>query len=797
MNYQLAIETYQSILNDFAGVYQLQHLAHTAANTSPVLDRAKKLALPAVSGQVPKILSSIMGSLLGDNAPGSVGYYVPQEITANQSVEHHVSLPVADVPADLDERRQTLWTNFVLEYDNLFKRNLAEPILEANLHALLQRFCWALPAPVASAMDVSLFDYARISAALAVCLAETGVDAEEPALLIGADLSGVQDFLYTLSSDGAAKSLRGRSVYLQLLMEVIALDLLHELALPAANLLYVGGGNFYLIASPSQKEQIKTYQEVASRRLLLMHEGALYLAMTAQPIKQTELQAANMGEVWGQVADALSIQKAQRFSELDEAEMAQAIGSALHGTGVPDRSCRVCQRQMVEGEKGEHLHLDENGDPLDDERKCNLCKSFDVLGRDLSTAQFLALSRIAINQASIVTDWSAGLRHFGFDVQILKDAHNTNCRDIWRASSTDTIYISFWQGGVSITDFPGNPKREQTIWCYRPLAQCPPFRTNAHGVVQFDVNGYPILEDFDKLACNSDGLERWGVLRMDVDRLGTIFQDGMKPNASLSRVVSLSGLMRLFFEGYLPKIAEQFNQPARARVHLMYAGGDDLFIVGSWSILPELAKRIRDEFDKFACKNSQVTLSGGISIAPSVKYPLYQAAEDAEKAEKQSKRYGKTETTKAEKDALTLLSETITWKEPDKAKSRYESFDWVRKRVQALTEWTQGDDVALPRSFVTALRTLDAEWRDWKKREQGLLKNVMPRYGHTDTRLFLGPWQWNLVYSLHRAAQRAKNDSIKPQIQDLVNHIISGEITTIGLSARWLEYLTREGKEYD
>jgi len=155
-----------------------------------------------------------------------------------------------------------------------------------------------MPAP--NSDDVSLYDFARTAAALAVCLdsVQNGTEEagdEEPVLLIGADLSGVQDWLYTLSSDGAAKSLRGRSVYLQLLMEVIALDLLRELGLPTANLLYVGGGNFYLIVPRSKQAQIERYRQLAARRLLSMHEGALYLALASASLPKQALREATVG----------------------------------------------------------------------------------------------------------------------------------------------------------------------------------------------------------------------------------------------------------------------------------------------------------------------------------------------------------------------------------------------------------------------------------------------------------------------------------------------------------------------
>ena len=130
-----------------------------------------------------------------------------------------------------------------------------------NLLAAMQRTTWCVPsAYYHSIPDVSLYDHSRMTAALAVCLTELGAgevtelleavkrafqdqksSADLPALqknvavLIGGDISGVQSFIYTLSAKGAAKTLRGRSFYLQLLNEAVLRYVPRELGLPSAS----------------------------------------------------------------------------------------------------------------------------------------------------------------------------------------------------------------------------------------------------------------------------------------------------------------------------------------------------------------------------------------------------------------------------------------------------------------------------------------------------------------------------------------------------------------------------------
>ncbi len=61
-------------------------------------------------------------------------------------------------------------------------------------------------------------------------------------MLAGGDISGVQEFIYSIPAAGATRQLRGRSFYLQLLTEACAHHLLHETGMPLCNLLYAGGG---------------------------------------------------------------------------------------------------------------------------------------------------------------------------------------------------------------------------------------------------------------------------------------------------------------------------------------------------------------------------------------------------------------------------------------------------------------------------------------------------------------------------------------------------------------------------
>jgi CRISPR-associated protein Csm1 len=172
-----------------------------------------------------------------------------------------------------------------------------------------------------------------------------------------------------------------------------------------------------------------------------------------------------------------------------------------------------------------------------------------------------------------------------------------------------------------------------------------------------------------ELAKKSTGIKKVGYLRMDVDNLGKIFAKELGDNHTLPRLAGLSRQMSYFFKAYLNSLAKNRQLPKNAkhltsesngqessRLNLLfiYAAGDDLFISGSWNELVEFAFDIYQSFRVYTGHNSDITLSGGISIND-VKYPLYQSANDSEQAEKDAKAN--------ERDSLGLFGVVFKWDE--------------------------------------------------------------------------------------------------------------------------------------
>ncbi len=154
---------------------------------------------------------------------------------------------------------------------------------------------------------------------------------------------------------------------------------------------------------------------------------------------------------------------------------------------------------------------------------------------------------------------------------------------------------------------------------------------------------------------------------MDLDSLGLVMRTGLAERTpaerkyTISRIASLSRLLDHFFSGTVPILAQKHN------VYLVYAGGDDLFAVGSWIAMLDFVTDVRWTFDRFVCENRNLTLSCGIAIAKP-HFPIDRAAEEAGRMEEVAK-HGQMpsgnrlpDDVRLRKDRVALLDCSMEWK---------------------------------------------------------------------------------------------------------------------------------------
>ena len=89
-------------------------------------------------------------------------------------------------------------------------------------------------------------------------------------------------------------------------------------------------------------------------------------------------------------------------------------------------------------------------------------------------------------------------------------------------------------------------------------------------------------------------------------------------------------------------------------IYTVFAGGDDLFLVGAWDKIMEFAREIQKSFKKYVkSEKTKLTISFGITIAKSSTPISYLSSHTEELLENSKDIKGK--------DALTIWQESIKW----------------------------------------------------------------------------------------------------------------------------------------
>lgn len=653
---------------------------------------------------------------------------------------------------------QALWRDFheragALRAAHAQKGNLALYI--ESLLLLLQRYAWCIPGPYAEALpDVSLYDHARMTAALTACQVEAA--SEGPvALLVGGDISGVQDFIYTIAARGATSALRGRSFYLQLLTEAVARYTLRELKLPATNLIYQGGGGFYLLARPGDAGKLREIQPQISRVLLAHHRGDLYLALAHVPLATADFYGGATAGQWDALAQTLRRVKRRQFAELPAADLTRLFAAQGHG-GDADKQCQVCGLEHPHTAVIKRRPADEAGI-----RKCPPCQDYEKWGQDLRNACYLWLDEIepqAIPGNPLDTlpgKVNAVLAALGLRAGVAAELPRDE-------PPGGRVLLAL--NDAALRDLDYGPR---TAIGRRFLVNVTPTIAQVDlDMLQGKVSELPNIgdvKDFSILAMQSQGIERLGVLRMDVDNLGKLFAAGLGAKSSLARTASLSFAISLYFEGWIGQLAETLNRECKpslkkyATLYAIYSGGDDLFFVGAWDQVLDLARHIRTDLTHFAAHHLGIHASGGLVLIGG-KYPLAQAAQEAGEAEHHAK-------SRDGKDAMSFLDLALPWAE----------FEETAILAQRLAEWVKSEQVS--QSFLQHLRMLYTEWQE---------KHQGPNPA--------GPWIWHAVYQLHRVTAQNTAEKLRDEVTRWPQQMLADPrfIVRLGLAASWAALLTRK-----
>ena len=612
-------------------------------------EEIKKIGLTPIFSKI-----SIFG---GNQKKVSKFYYPGQELILKNGSEEIFPHLENKISSKLQNNFTTNWNSFKAKFERISDYKDNDQKLFKFLYYLLKSHFKFLPSAAYKVEpDISLFDHSKMVCALSIALhnyfefnsiaqgdatntlnlvgkvlqelyrvgdsyiEEIEKDQEKREIfedlklfsLIHGDFSGIQNFIHSISSKYAMKTLKGRSFFFSLLTENFAHYIIQELELTEANIIYAGGGHFFIISHYSSEldTKIKEFSIKINKFFIELFNSNLYLAIDNIPLSIKDL-TKGISESWKEVSSKTSLKKNRKFKDILEQsgkDYFSEIFGPIKGAATKLERCVVCN-SFTELE-----NIESEGE----DKWCSTCKGFMKLTGDLKRSKYYQI------------------------IQNSNEPYNKILNEL-----NNAVGFSESAGGSLKHSFSiNNPSMPNTLGAKLfPIA----FPLELGNIVN--------TETLAERAAERTGFNKLGILKMDIDSLGKVFQKGLGDNSTISRISTLSSSLSLFFEGYVSILAQtEFPNS----IYLIFSGGDDLFAIGSWDKVIEFSYKLYRNFRRFTVFNPDITLSAGIVIE-TASFPIIRASVAAEEELDKAKNFeaftGKTNT----KNRISLFGSVLKW----------------------------------------------------------------------------------------------------------------------------------------
>jgi len=492
--------------------------------------------------------------------------------------------------------------------------------LQAGTLSLIDELFWCIPAHPHTP-DLPLSEYVRLKSAVAVCLwqrsqAEDSLPVQEFRVVAG-DLSGIQKYVFGItekggSESGTGKRLRSRSLFVQLLAEVGMLKALRVYGLAACHVLMASGGKFHILWPnlPDAEARLEDLRRDAEAWLLTELHGAIGLNLSSTPVSSGELRSG-FSKVIQRVEADLFTQKHRPFRTQLQTPDGWQADAFLRPDTFPFEVCPSCQT-FPRAKPGGY---------------CAQCERDKAIG----------------TQWGHRPEWIALYDNPPEDLRHARPVLGMTARVLAQISEISGQPDMLLQLG-GLVDVESAATHYPALW--RPPA--PYVNTQL---------------SFSGIAHGREGRALLGYLKADADHLGTVFQWGLSRDPGQesydtpARFAALSRHLDRFFSGWLSKFLAQNYSDS----YTVFAGGDDIFLVGHWETMLAGVQEIEQQFRRFVGQHPDITLSAGIAMVKE-RYPLAHAAREAERHLEHAKQQIALERKDgSNRNQIALLGDVLTW----------------------------------------------------------------------------------------------------------------------------------------
>ena len=452
---------------------------------------------------------------------------------------------------------------------NLKPRNMASHWL-----LVLERYAWSLSV----GNNMSAADFIRTTAAIAECMFINREKNKEQYTVVVGEFGGIQRYIYQISGvgvGGVARRLRGRSFYVNAMIEGVAHAVLHKFGLSQSNIIMSSGGKFYILAQDYSliESAFGSLKEQLEKELLESYRGEITLSLAMKSFDEDKFMSFD--RVLNEVNKELLLSKNKAFQHVLIDENGWSEDAFIQPLEKGEMLCLSCRIIPTQGDV------------------CSKCSIDYEIGKQIPKTEYLAFCK-EVEQGSVPL-------LNGYSVKLMSSA------DKEPNSTYAVAIVNSWEV----------PSMHLTAPYIKLLATYNPIN---------DTN----IATFDDIAQQAEGKHYLGFLKGDVDDLGNIFANGLSGETATVNIVkcaSLSRFLDIFFSGEIQRLASE-KYPWS---YIVYSGGDDFLIVAPWDKLLNLAEDIHKSFEEFTGFNPNFGLSAGIFLSrPAL--PVFRAAEKADEA---------------------------------------------------------------------------------------------------------------------------------------------------------------------
>jgi CRISPR-associated protein Csm1 len=531
--------------------------------------------------------------------------------------------------------------------------------------------------------DVSLYDHCRLTSAFATAIylyhRETdSLDAEsiknvdnQKFLMVSGNFYGIQDFIFADYGDTRkyrSKLLRGRSFYISLLSELAADLLCKRIGLPSVSVILNAAGKFTILAQNTDKTLSaieKTKQDI-NKWLMNISFGEVSIGFSYVAAGYKDFSTEKFMDLWEEMGSCMEENK---FSKIDLDRHGGAVAGYLDqfDNRLDHSMCPLCGKRPAVPETVQTGQV------------CRLCRDHVFIGTQLVKKNRII---IASKDAKISGNKNQLMEPIFGQYQLLFSS--SDAKDLL---GSEQIF-KYWDISLYQDDAPPQDVSKKIINSYVPVYDKDDLKEKDLILltVKSKAKQEEMIEEihhrdpktFNHIAVNAldknedgkiSGIDALGVLKADVDYLGMLMGCGLeKQRYTISRLAALSRQLNYYFALYLPHLF--MTDKKFKNIYTVFAGGDDLFLIGPWNRIYELSLILNNTFSDYVCRNPEIHFSAGISLYKA-HTPLNNIANSAEAALEKSKSKGR--------NRLTMFSQTATWDEAKELENIREKFEtWLQ-----------------------------------------------------------------------------------------------------------------------